>query len=71
LKGNSFLPSSWSKAIDSLKKEKLRSMVTRIDLMSEMDKIRLHMVDLKTSNEKLTKSNEDLRNLLMDSLREE
>jgi len=71
LKGNSFLPSSWSKAIDSLKKEKLRSMVTRIDLMCEMDKIRLHMVDLKTSNEKLTKSNEDLRNLLMDSLREE
>lgn len=71
MKGTSVLPSSWSKAIDSLKKEKLRSMVTRIDLMSEMDKIRLHMVDLKTSNEELTKSNDDLRSLLIASLREE
>jgi len=64
LKGTSVLPSSWSKAIDSLKKENLRTMVTRIDLMSEMDKIRMHMVDLKSSNEKLIKSNEDLKNLL-------
>jgi len=71
LKGTSVLPSSWRKAIDSLKNEKLRTMVTRIDLMSEMDKIRLHMVDLKSSNEKLTKSNEDLRNLLATFLQEE
>jgi len=70
LKGNSVLPKSWSRAIDSLKKEKLRSMVSRIDLMSEMDKIRMHMVDLKSSNEELTKSNEDLRTLLLASLKE-
>jgi len=71
LMGNSVLPKSWSRAIDSLKKEKLRSMVTRTDLMSEMDKIRMHMVDLKLSNEELTKSNEDLRILLLASLKEE
>jgi len=71
LKGNSVLPKSWSKAIDSLKKEKLRSMVSRMDLMSEMDKIRMHMVDLKKSNEELTKSNEDLRSLLLASLKED
>jgi len=71
LKGNSVLPKSWSRAIDSLRKEKLRSMVTRIDLMSEMDKIRMHMVDLKLSNEELTKSNEDLRILLLASLKED
>jgi len=71
LKGNSVLPKSWSKAIDSLKKEKLRSMVSRMDLMSEMDKIRMHMVDLKKSNEELTKSNEDLRILLLASLKED
>jgi len=39
--------------------------------MSEMDKIRMHMVDLKSSNEELTKSNDDLRNLLLASLRDE
>lgn len=71
LKGNSVLPKGWSRAIDSLKKEKLRSMVTRIDLMSEMDKIRIIMVELKSSNEELTKSNEDLRILLLASLKEE
>lgn len=71
LMGNSVLPSSWSNAINSLKKEKLRSMVTRIDLMSEMDKIRSHMVQLKSSNEELTKSNEDLRNLLLASLKKQ
>lgn len=71
LKGNSVLPSSWSKAIDSLKKEKLRTMVTRMDLINEMDKIRMHMGDLKSSNEKLTKSNQDLRNLLQNFLKEE
>merc|ERR1719474_306333 len=69
--GNSVLPSSWSKTIESLKKEKLRSMVTRTDLMSEMDKIRSHMLQLKSSNEELTKSNDDLRKLLLASLRKE
>jgi len=70
LSGNSVLPRCWSKAIDSLGKEKLRSMVTRMDLMSEMDKIRQHIVNLKTSNEELTKSNDNLRNLLMATLRD-
>jgi len=71
LKGTSALPKSWSRAIDALKKEKLRSMVTRMDLMSEMDKIRKHMDDLKMSNELLTKSNDELRDLLIASLTKE
>jgi len=71
LKGTSGLPRSWSKAIDSLKKEKLRSMVTRMDLMSEMDKIRKHMEDLRVSNEQLTKSNDELKLLLLTSLKED
>jgi len=65
------LPQMWSKAIDSLKKEKLRSMVTRTDLMAEMDKIRMHMLALQSSNEAVTKSNEELRSLLLASLKEE
>jgi len=40
-------------AIDSLRKEKLKSMVTRIDIMSEMAVIRKQMDDLKESNEEL------------------
>jgi len=71
LKGTKALPSSWSKAIASLRNEKMRTMVTRLDLMTEMDKIRMHIVDLKSSNERLTKSNEDLRNLLATFLKEE
>jgi len=71
LKGTSALPKTWSKAIDALKKEKLRSMVTRMDLISEMDKIRKHMDDLRDSNEQLIKSNDELRGLLLASLKEE
>jgi len=71
LSGTSVLPKNWSRAIDALKKEKLRSMVSRTDLMAEMDKIRSHMLALKSSNEALTKSNEDLRTLLLLSLKEE
>jgi len=69
LKGTSALPKSWSKAFDSLKKERLKSMVTRMDLISEMDKIRKHMDDLRLSNEELTKSNDELRILLLDTLK--
>jgi len=51
-------------AIDSLRKEKLKSMVTRIDIMSEMAVIRKQMDDLKESNE-------ELRGLLLAALTKE